>query len=237
LTSDRSSIRWLGALAVVACALAVTPIAGQVSPIRLDTEAAEERYKAFPQRLDSSAIGPTIGSLAVGRSNRQPRLSRGKIYSDPGFLRGHLLPRMSRQIGDVSSIHALETHRETFQDSGIQAWVSNTVEHRALRASQKAAKAYLLEATTIGSWLESSRIGGGIERVAKSSTDFRFDVSRGIPKVGLRHRAAMGTTRFQVSLDGSVRLEFRPNHTSTARFYAGYEAAVSGYRLSYRLGF
>ena len=233
----RSSRRLVGALAVTACVLAVAPVLGQVSPIRLDTAAAEERYRTFPERLDAAAIGPTANSLTVGSSNKQPRLWPVRIHGGPGFLRGHLLPRMSRQIGDVSSIHALETQPGTFEVSSMHAWVSDAVEHRAVRATRKAAKAYLLEATAIGTWLDSSRIGGGIEPATERTTDFRFDVSHGVPKIGLRHRAATGTTRFQVSLDGSVRLEFRPSRSTTARFYAGYEAAFSGYRLSYRLDF
>jgi hypothetical protein len=156
----------------------------------------------------------------------------------PGFLKGHLLPRMSRYMGDVSSIHALETQQGWFKDSSLHDWISDEVEYRALRATRKAAKAYLYEATPIGSWLESRSVSiGGHGPATVRATKFRVDVSHGIPKVGLRHRAAAGATRFEIGLDGSVRLEFRPSRSMTARFYAGYEAAVAGYRLSYRVGF
>ena len=145
----------------------------------------------------------------------------------PGFLKGHLLPRMSRQIGDVNTIHSLETQRGWFENSGMHNWVSDEVEYRALRATRKAAKDYLYEATRIGSWLESRAVSvGGHGSNAVRSTKFRFDVSHGIPKVGLRHRAAVGATRFDVALDGSVRLEFRPAQLATARFYVGYVAAT-----------
>ena len=58
-----------------------------------------------------------------------------------------------------------------------------------------------------------------------------------MPQLGLRHRNGAGATRFEVGLDGSVRLVFRPARLSRALVYGGYDAGTSLYRLSYRVAF
>jgi hypothetical protein len=227
----------IGALLLCLCGFAAIPAAGQTIPRQFDPDATDERLRGVSSQLDRKAGEAVSRTLAERRVDSPVRLKPGKLEPGTGFLKGHLLPRMSHQIGDVSSIHALESQRGIFGDSGMHAWVSDAVEHRAVRATRKAAKAYLYEETSVGSWFDTRRIGGGSGPVARRATDFRFGVSHGVPKIGLRHRAAVGVTRFQVGLDGSVRLEFRPSQSTTARFYAGYDARVSGYQLFYRLGF
>jgi hypothetical protein len=228
---------WIGAFVLPVCLLAASPAVGQVSTIGLDSDTTSKRLRPLHAQFDGG-VEDSARPMLARRSGAVPRLGPIELSVRPGFLKGHLLPRMSRQIGDVNTIHALETQRGWFEDSGMHNWVSDEVEHRALRATRKAVKDYLYEATRIESWLESRAVSVGGHGVnAVRSTKFRFDVSHGIPKVGLRHRAAVGTTRFDVALDGSVRLEFRPTHLATARFYVGYVAALSGYRLSYRVAF
>jgi hypothetical protein len=228
---------WIGAFVLPVCLFAANPAVGQVSTIGLDPDTTEKRLRPLNARFDGG-VEESVRPMLARRSGAVPRLGPIELSVRPGFLKGHLLPRMSRQIGDVNTIHALETQRGWFENSSIHNWVSDEVGHRALRATRKAAKDYLYEATRIGSWLESRAVSvGGHGSGAVRSTKFKFDVSHGIPKVGLRHRAAIGATRFQVGVDGSVRLEFRPARSNAARFYAGYEAALAGYRLSYRVAF
>ena len=227
----------MGAFSLPVCLLMAGSAVGQVSTTGLDPDATRERLRAMNTRFEGG-VEESARPMALRRSGAVPRLGPIELSVRPGFLKGHLLPRMSRQIGDINTIHALETQRGSFENSGMHNWVSDEVGYRALRATRKAAKDYLYEATRIGSWLESRAVSvGGHGSGAVRSTKFRFDVSHGIPKVGLRHRAAIGATRFQVGVDGSVRLEFRPARSNAARFYAGYEAALAGYRLSYRVAF
>lgn len=227
---------WSCALALAVCALAATPAGGQTSAPRFDPDAMEQRLRGLNEQLATGGFERPAGIGAAERSGGSPEVDPGRLILRPGFLRGHLLPRMTRQLGDITSIHALETQRSRFEDSGMHDWVSGEVAYRARRATRKAAKAYLIEETRIGSWVESLHVSRGGTAAARA-TDYGLDVSHGIPKVGMRHRAAVGTTRFEVGVDGSVRFEFRPARSTTARFYAGYEAELSGYRLSYRVDF
>ena len=230
---------WIGALVLPVCLLAAAPVTGQASPLRFDPDDTKERFQSLPVQLERGEFEGSARAMVAERSGRVTQLSLSRLTVRPGFFRGHLLPRMSYQLGSVASIYALETQRGRFERSGMHDWVSDTVEHRARRAVQKAAKTYLHEETALGSWVESLRVGrNGFGRSAEGrATDFGIRVSHGIPRVGMRHRSALGTTRIGLGVDGSVRLEFRPTHSISARFYAGYEADVSQYRLSYRLAF
>jgi len=230
---------WIGALVLPVCLFATAPVMGQISRLQFDPDDTNKQFRALPEQLEGSGFENSLRPKVGDRSGRVAQLSRSRLTVRPGFFKGHLLPRMSRQLGDVASIYALETQHVSFQHSGMHDWVSDTVAHRARSATRKAAKTYLEEETAIGSWIDSFRVSReGFGRSAESrAMDFGVGVSHGIPKVGMRHHSAMGTTRIDVGVDGSVRLEFRPARSVSARFFAGYEADPSQYRLSYRLGF
>jgi hypothetical protein len=236
--TTRSAVKiaaWATTVAAVVCVLLAPTATGQFSTVRFDPDATRERLRAlsgdFGERVESRPRPPVAGKRAV-----PSRLDTGALRTRPGFFQGHLLPRMSRQVADVSSIHSLETQRGWFEGSSMHDWVADTVGYRALRATRKAAKAYLYEATPIGGWLESGPAAGrppGSQRKAR----VKVDVSHGIPKVGLRHRAGAGATRLDLGLDGSVRFEFRPSVSPSARLAARYVAADATFLLSYRVGF
>ena len=230
---------WIGALALFASVLAATPATGQVSPIRFDPDAAEQRFRVLPGQFETLRLDGSTRPMLSERSGVKAQLSPGRLEARPGFFKEHLLPRMSRQVAFVPSIHALETQHGRFEHSGMHDWLSDRVARRATRATRKAVRAYLLEETAIGSWFESQRVGA--QRFARPTvaraTDFGIDIAHGIPKAGMRHRSAVGTARFSVGLDGSVRLDFQPARWISAQFYAGYEVELSRYRLTYRLDF
>ncbi len=234
-TTTRRSAGRIAAAAAVACVLLAPSAGAQIATVRLDPDAAQERFLTWSGDLGGRIEKRSHQRIAVERV-AMSRLDTSLLRPQTGFLKGHLLPRMSRQVAGVSSIHALETQRGWFEDSSMHDWVAQTVGHHALRATRKAAKAYLYEVTTLGVWLESRPVGGR-SRGPQRGASVKLDVSHGIPKVGLRHVAAVGSTRFDVGADGSMRLEFRPTSSPSARLFAGYAAADSLFILSYRVGF
>ncbi len=225
----------VGVGVAAACVLLAPATDAQMSTVRLDPDVTRKRFRALTAEL-GERVENRARPIVVEKTAAASRLDLSVLRSRPGFLEGHLLPRMSRQVADVSSIHTLETQRGRFEDSSLHDWVADTVGHRALSATRRAAKAYLYEVTPIGSWLESRPVGRRAA-VGGPSARFKVDVSHGVPRLGLRHRAATGATRLDIGLDGTVRLEFRPTGSTSARFYAGYVADDSAYVLSYRVGF
>ncbi len=221
---------WIGALVLPACLLAAAPVAGQASPLR---------FRVLPGQFERVGFEDSARSIVAERSDGVTQLSLDRLTVRPGFFKGHLLPRMSRQLSEVEPIHSLETQRNRFDHSGLHDWISNTVAHRARRGARKAARTYVLEETAVGSWVESFRVGlHGFGQPAKGRTmDVGIEVSHGIPEVEMRHRSAAGTTRFAVGLDGSVSVRFRPARSISAGLAADYDADLSQYRVSYRFGF
>ena len=230
---------WVGALVVSVGLLGATPATGQLSAVKFDPDAAEKRLRVGSEQFPRGGLDNSIRPAVAERTGAVPQLDPNRLIARPGFLEGHLLPRMTRHMGDVASVNSLETQRVQFENSGIHHWVSYEVEQRAQRAARKAARDYLYEITAFGAWIESMCVGQQSPRGAgeRRGMNVGFDVTHGIPKVGMRHYAAAGTTRFVVGLDSSVRLDFYPTRWKVARFYAGYEPERSVYRVAYRLGF
>ena len=230
---------WIGTLVLPVCLLAAAPVTGQASPLRFDPDDTKKRFRALPGQLESERFEGSARPIVAERSDGVTQLSPDRLTVRPGFFKGHLLPRMSRQLSAIAPIHALETQRNRFDHSSLHDWFSDAVAYRARRAARKAAKTYLYEETAVGSWVESLRVGRhGFGQPAKErAMDVGIEVSHGIPEVEMRHRAAVGTTRFAVGLDGSVSVRFRPMHSISGQLAADYDADLSQYSVSYRLGF
>ena len=230
---------WIGALVLPVCLLTAAPVTGQASSLRFNPDDTEERFRALSGQVERDGIEGSARPVVAERTHGLMHLSPSRLTVRPGFFKGHLLPRMSRQLGEVASIYALETQRDQFDRSSLHDWVSDTVAYRVRRATRKAVRTYLLEEIAVGSWVESLRVGrhGLGQPAAGRATDFGIEVSHGIPVVGMRHRSAVGTTRVAFGLDGSVKVRFRPTRSISARLAADYDADLSQYRVSCRFGF
>ncbi|MCH7780478.1 MAG: hypothetical protein IH848_06495 [Acidobacteria bacterium] len=230
---------WIGALVLLVCLLTAAPVTGQASPLRFNPDDTEKQFRALSGQVERDGVEGSARPVVAERSNGLMHLSPSRLTARPGFFKGHLLPRMSRQLGEVASIYALETPRDRFDRSSLHDWVSDAVAYRVRRATRKAVRTYLLEEIAVGSWVESLRVGrhGFGQPAAGRATDFGIEVSHGIPVVGMRHRSAVGTTRVAFGLDGSVKVRFRPTRSISARLAADYDADLSQYRVSCRFGF
>lgn len=229
---------WMGVRLIPVCLLAVVPVNAQSIAPKLDHDRDARRLQDLG-RLPLDSIGAASPRLSSTRPDSPAAAIRRQAPSRPGFFAGHLMPGMERQLSRVAPIHAMESHRATFEASVMHERFSDLVESRASRAGLRAARTYLHEETALGAWVDSFRVGKhGVGKPHQDQAlDFGFGVSHGVPKLGMRHRAAAGTTRFSLGIDGNVRVEFRPTRLQRTKLNAGYDPDRSLLQLSYRLGF
>jgi hypothetical protein len=227
--------RWLPSIVAV-CLICGPLIAGEVGPL-------EEPRETFAR------VRGALGAGGLNLTNMTPPSLGGqgilehspvKAIQARGFLKRHLMPRVSQQLEGMVPIHTLDFERAEWQQSELHGWFSGTASYFATRGLKRAARAFLVEETAVGPFLESLHFHGRASSgpaKPRSSTSYGVHVSHGIPALELRHLSAAGATRFGIGLDGSVALEFRPAHSTNGRFAVGYDANVSAYGLNFRHSF
>lgn len=222
--------RWWVPSIVAACLLCSPVVAG-------DLEGSREAFERVRGELEASSFSLSTSDLPPLGEPRALRLALARPVEAHGFLKRHLMPRVSQQLERMAPIHALDFDRATWQQTELHGWFSGTANHYAERGLKRAARSYLVEETAIGPWLEGLRLGGhgNSSSAGRSrSTDYGVRVSHGRPSLEMRRSSSVGTTRFGVGLDGSLRLEFRPANSTNGRFAVGYAARESSYVLSFR---
>jgi len=214
-------LAWLGCLAAL-------PAAGD--------ELDDARKALADARPSFDAFSPGSIALPAHRPSSETAAPLRRSIGHHGFLKRHLVPRVSHQLGRVTPIHSLEVDRSDWERSGLHGWFSGTTGHYANRGLRRAARAYFVEDTAVGTFLDSLRLEThrGDAPQSGRTVNYRLGVSHGKPRLEMRHRSPAGTTRFGVGVNGSLRLEFHPAHSGGGRVSAGYDPGDSSYSLSFR---
>jgi hypothetical protein len=146
------------------------------------------------------------------------------LASDESFYRGHLLPKLDRQLSHVAEIRAVSLENERLEDFALYDELAAASRMRAERGARKALKSYLLQATSLRRIFQNLK--GELqpdEPRNKGAFGYGFGVAHGAARIEIRRSLRSGTVRMGVDTHGGFDLLLDHSRFTRMRLVMGYD--------------
>ncbi len=236
---SRAWARWLTACWVWTLVVAL-PLGGEVL--------ADEVGQALPRQ----AVRPLADGLVLSSeipTSIDPRDTRLQRMAGPrDEERRRFLPRVNGRLQSLQGMTRSDGPNHLLDEHAFHDQMTDAVRHGVTRASRKAAKDFLLEATRLEQKIDAMKDRrrsrrqsdgvGGAEATQGDPSRFDFDVRihSAMPEVVMRYDMERGDMKFVLDPTGSVKVRYRSEMLGRAEIQADFDGDDS-YRLVCRFGF
>ena len=146
------------------------------------------------------------------------------------------MPRIHFQLESITAIHSAGMPGARPEDHMLYDELSDSVRHGAERASRKAIKRYLIEASTIERRLDNIKAEIGGTRLESKKIGFDVGFHHALPRVSMKYGVGHGWVKFRMGATGAVGIQYKNLRMGHTEIFAGYDGD-DNYELRYRLGF